>query len=196
MARSQITSARHPSSATTGRKKRSWRCSASTPAVGSRCSTTTITSWGSFTPTICCGRSRSRPVRRSTSLPRGPKRRVSWTVRWPKSGASPSSKSRWARTGARVISNEVIVGANNGLITGVVVAIIAALVSQNPMFGGILAVSMVLNLVVAGFFGAIIPMIFEKMNFDPATSATIFITTATDVLGFFFFRGLAAVLII
>jgi magnesium transporter len=50
---------------------------------------------------------------------------------------------------------------------------------------------MVLNLVIAGFFGALIPLILSRFGKDPATSATIFITTATDVLGFFIFLGLA-----
>jgi magnesium transporter len=50
---------------------------------------------------------------------------------------------------------------------------------------------MVLNLVIAGFFGTAIPLVLERLDKDPATSATIFITTATDVLGFFIFLGLA-----
>ena len=52
-------------------------------------------------------------------------------------------------------------------------------------------VSMVANLVIAGFFGASIPLVLDRLGQDPATSATIFITTATDVLGFFVFLGLA-----
>ncbi|MBW3591678.1 MAG: magnesium transporter, partial [Actinobacteria bacterium] len=57
--------------------------------------------------------------------------------------------------------------------------------------GLILGVSMVLNLVIAGFFGTTIPLVLDRIGKDPATSATIFITTATDVLGFFIFLGLA-----
>ena len=52
-------------------------------------------------------------------------------------------------------------------------------------------VSMVANLVIAGFFRASIPLVLDCLGQDPATSATIFITTATDVLGFFVFLGLA-----
>jgi magnesium transporter len=55
---------------------------------------------------------------------------------------------------------------------------------------------MVLNLVIAGFFGALIPLILDRLGQDPATSATIFITTATDVLGFFAFLGLAQVVLL
>jgi len=94
-------------------------------------------------------------------------------------------------TGGRVIWNEVIAGAANGAITGLLVAVIAAVFNQNPLLGGVLGVSMVLNLVIAGFFGTIIPLVLSRVGKDPATSATIFITTATDVLGFFIFLGLA-----
>ena len=56
---------------------------------------------------------------------------------------------------------------------------------------GALGVSMVLNLVIAGFFGTIIPLVLDRVGTVPATSATIFITTASDVLGFFIFLGVA-----
>lgn len=94
-------------------------------------------------------------------------------------------------TGRRAIFNEIIAGAANGLITGVLVAIIASVFNRSPMLGLVLGVSMVLNLIIAGFFGSIIPLLLDRIGKDPATSATIFITTMTDVLGFFIFLGLA-----
>ena len=94
-------------------------------------------------------------------------------------------------TGGRAIRNEIIAGAANGFITGVLVAAIASVFNQSPLLGLVLGVSMVLNLVIAGFFGTLIPLVLERVGKDPATSATIFITTATDVLGFFIFLGLA-----
>jgi magnesium transporter len=97
-------------------------------------------------------------------------------------------------TGKRVIFNEVIAGAVNGLITGVLVAVIAIAFSFaefGVLLGAVIGVSMVANLVIAGFFGALTPLILDRIGYDPATSATIFITTATDVLGFLFFLGLA-----
>ncbi|MCU4972798.1 magnesium transporter [Halobacteria archaeon AArc-m2/3/4] len=94
-------------------------------------------------------------------------------------------------TGGRAVVNEIIAGAANGLITGVLVALIASVFNQSPMLGLVLGVSMVLNLVIAGFFGTIIPLVLDRIGKDPATSATIFITTMTDVLGFFIFLGLA-----
>lgn len=99
-------------------------------------------------------------------------------------------------TGTRVIGNEVIAGAANGLITGVLVAVIATVFNQSPLLGLVIGVSMVLNLIIAGFFGALIPLVLDQFGQDPATSATIFITTATDVLGFFAFLGLAQVVLL
>ena len=94
-------------------------------------------------------------------------------------------------TGSRAVTNEIIAGAVNGAITGVLVAVIATVFNRSPLLGLVLGVSMVLNLVIAGFFGTLIPLVLDKIGKDPATSATIFITTATDVLGFFIFLGLA-----
>ncbi|MFW6435988.1 MAG: magnesium transporter, partial [Halovenus sp.] len=90
--------------------------------------------------------------------------------------------------------NEAIAGAINGIITGALVAVIAiafSLAEYGVLLGAVIGISMVANLVIAGFFGAIIPLVLDKLGQDPATSATIFITTATDVLGFFVFLGLA-----
>ena len=97
-------------------------------------------------------------------------------------------------TGKRVIFNEVAAGTVNGTITGVLVAVIATAFSFGEfglLLGAVIGISMVANLVIAGFFGAITPLLLDRSGYDPATSATIFITTATDVLGFFVFLGLA-----
>jgi magnesium transporter len=97
-------------------------------------------------------------------------------------------------TGRRVILNEAIAGAVNGVITGALVAAIAiafSLAEFGVLLGAVIGVSMVANLVIAGFFGGLIPLVLDRFGQDPATSATIFITTATDVLGFFVFLGLA-----
>jgi magnesium transporter len=103
------------------------------------------------------------------------------------------------KTGKRVIANEAIAGAANGLITGALVAVVATAFSYGQfgiLLGGVIGVSMVANLVIAGFFGALMPLTLDKLGIDPATSATIFITTATDVLGFLVFLGLARAVLI
>jgi len=81
------------------------------------------------------------------------------------------------------------------VINGILVAVAAVLWNQNPMLGLIVGLSMIINLIIAGFFGAITPLIMKRLGKDPASSATIFITTATDVLGFFVFLGLATIML-
>lgn len=102
-------------------------------------------------------------------------------------------------TGKRVVANEVLAGGVNGLITGVLVAVIAIAFSFEEfgiLLGAVIGISMVANLIIAGFFGAITPLILDRIGYDPATSATIFITTATDVLGFFVFLGMAQAVLV
>jgi len=102
-------------------------------------------------------------------------------------------------TGRQVVANEVVAGGVNGLITGGLVAVIAVAFSFGEFgiqLGAVIGVSMVANLVIAGFFGAVTPLVLDRLGYDPATSATIFITTATDVLGFLVFLGLARLVLL
>lgn len=96
----------------------------------------------------------------------------------------------------RPILNEVGAGSINGIIVGALVALIATFWNQSPVLGFVLAIAMIANLIIASFFGALIPLIMKALGKDPATSATIFITTATDVFGFFAFLGLASLLLV
>ena len=96
---------------------------------------------------------------------------------------------------AKAILNEIIAGATNGLITGLLAAGVALFWNKSPLLGLVIGSAMIINLVIAGFFGAIIPLTMKKLGKDPATSATIFITTATDVFGFLSFLGLATLLL-
>jgi len=98
------------------------------------------------------------------------------------------------KTAKRVIINEIIAGAINGTINGILVALAATLWNKSPLLGLVVAFSMMINLIIAGFFGTIIPLLMKKLKKDPASSATIFITTATDVFGFFVFLGLASLI--
>ncbi len=100
------------------------------------------------------------------------------------------------KTSAKLVLNEMGAGAINGIINGAIVAVIATVFNKSPMFGAVIAIAMVINLVTAGFFGAIVPLLMKALKKDPASSATIFITTATDVIGFFVFLGLASVLLL
>jgi len=99
------------------------------------------------------------------------------------------------KTGKRVIINEVLAGAMNGIIVGGLVATFAVFFHQSPFLGLALSIALIVNLMVAGLFGATVPLIMKALNKDPATSATIFITTATDVCGFLVFLGLATLIL-
>ena len=95
----------------------------------------------------------------------------------------------------RPLVAEIKAGLVNGLINGVIVLGVVLFLNHNFLIGFILAVAMIINLVVAATFGTIIPLLMKSFGKDPASSATIFITTATDVLGFLTFLGLATILL-
>ncbi len=65
-----------------------------------------------------------------------------------------------------------------------------------PMLGAVIALAMVANLVVAGLAGVGVPVLLDKLGIDPALASGAFVTTVTDVVGFFAFLGLAAVMLI
>ncbi len=95
----------------------------------------------------------------------------------------------------RTLKNELGSGFVNGLINGIIVAAIVAIKDNDLKIGIILGVAMVINLLIAAFFGTIVPLIMKRLGKDPASSATIFITTATDVFGFMIFLGLATLIL-
>jgi magnesium transporter len=90
-----------------------------------------------------------------------------------------------------IVKNEMTAGFINGFINAVIITLIATLFSGNLKLGLVAGSAVMFNLVIAGLFGTIVPLIMQKLGKDPASSATIFITTATDVLGFMAFLGLA-----
>ena len=92
----------------------------------------------------------------------------------------------------RVIRREVLVGLINGMIFAIVMGIVGVVWFGSPMLGVVIAVAMVINMVVAGFAGTVIPVVLERMGVDPALASGAFVTTVTDVVGFFAFLGLAA----
>lgn len=96
----------------------------------------------------------------------------------------------------RVVINEILTGLIDGAIIGIFVALVATFINFSPLLGLIVGIAMIINLAIAGFFGTIIPLTMKKIGKDPASSATIFITTATDVCGFFVFLGLATLILL
>jgi magnesium transporter len=95
-----------------------------------------------------------------------------------------------------VIGKEVLVGLATGLANGVVVAVVAYLMGQGPTLGLVVFLAMAGNLLVAGFAGALIPILLERFGIDPAIASSIFVTTFTDVCGFLLLLGLAARLLL
>ncbi|UWR83156.1 magnesium transporter [Phaeobacter inhibens] len=96
----------------------------------------------------------------------------------------------------RVIRREVLVGLVNGLAFALIMAVVGILWFGSPMLGAVIAVAMVINLVVAGLAGTAVPIILEKIGVDPALASGAFVTTVTDIVGFFAFLGLAGVLLL
>ncbi|KQI67425.1 magnesium transporter [Loktanella sp. 3ANDIMAR09] len=92
----------------------------------------------------------------------------------------------------RVIRREVLVGLINGLLFAVVMGVVGLVWFGSPMLGVVIAVAMVINLVVAGLAGTGVPIILDRLNIDPALASGAFVTTVTDIVGFFAFLGLAA----
>ena len=96
----------------------------------------------------------------------------------------------------RVIRREVLVGLVNGVIFAVVMGIVGLLWFGSPALGYVIAAAMVINLVVAGLAGTVIPVLLERVGVDPALASGAFVTTVTDVVGFFAFLGLAVVVLL
>lgn len=93
----------------------------------------------------------------------------------------------------RILLKEITVGLATGAVIGVFVAGIAMFYEFNPVFGLIAAIAMLLNMICAAIAGYMVPVILNKLKIDPALASGVFVTTFTDVLGFFFFLGLATI---
>lgn len=96
----------------------------------------------------------------------------------------------------RFIRREVAVGLVNGLIFAVVMGAVGVAWFGGPGLGYVIAAAMVINLVVAGLAGTVIPVLLERIGIDPALASGAFVTTVTDVVGFFAFLGLAAAVLL
>ena len=96
----------------------------------------------------------------------------------------------------RVIRREVIVGLINGLVFAVVMGIVGVIWFGSPLLGYVIAAAMVVNMVVAGLAGTGVPILLDRLKIDPALASGAFVTTVTDVVGFFAFLGLAALVLL
>lgn len=99
------------------------------------------------------------------------------------------------KTGWTKVFKQVIVGIINGIVTGFIAGLVLYFMYGNIYLGLIICLAMIGNLIVAGIFGFLVPLILDRFNMDPALGSSIFVTTATDCFGFLFFLGLATLLI-
>jgi len=90
------------------------------------------------------------------------------------------------------IIKEVTIAGINGIIFALVMGLIAFFWFHEVMLGVVIGMSMVINLLCAGLFGALIPLTLKRLEIDPAVGSTVLLTTVTDVVGFFSFLGLAS----
>ncbi len=96
----------------------------------------------------------------------------------------------------RIVLKEVLVGSANGVVFAIIMGALAWLWFSDPSIGGVIAAAMVINLLIAGFAGTMIPLVLDRLDIDPAIGSTVVLTTVTDVVGFFAFLGLAALVLL
>jgi len=93
----------------------------------------------------------------------------------------------------RVIGRELAVGLINGLVFALLLAGAVLLWLGPTQLGVIIAVAMIVNMFMAALSGILVPVVLEKIGIDPAVASSVFVTTVTDVVGFFAFLGLASI---
>jgi magnesium transporter len=96
----------------------------------------------------------------------------------------------------RVLTRETLVGLLNGVIFAVIVGAVTYFWYRDAQLGGVIAAAMIFNMLVAGICGLAIPLALDRLEIDPAVASSVFVTTVTDVVGFFAFLGLGAWLLV
>ncbi len=94
------------------------------------------------------------------------------------------------------VKKEVFISLFNGLLFAFIIGIIAYFWFHTALLGVVIALSMIINLFAAGFFGASIPLLLKKYDIDPAVGSTVLLTTVTDIVGFFSFLMLAKLILV
>ena len=93
---------------------------------------------------------------------------------------------------ARMIFREFRIALANGAVLGLLIGSGVGLLFGNPLLGLVMGSAMVINNLIAGLAGILVPVTLERLDVDPAVSSAVFVTMATDVMGFFSFLGLAS----
>ena len=105
-------------------------------------------------------------------------------------------KELTAENAFRTIRKEVAVGLFNGIIFAILIGTVAWGWFGSPALGGVIALAIIINFLAAGLSGSALPVILNHFRFDPAIASSAFLTSITDVLGFYVFLGLAALLLL
>ena len=105
-------------------------------------------------------------------------------------------KELTAENAIRTIRKEVAVGLFNGIIFAILIGTVAWSWFGSPALGGVIALAIIINLLAAGLSGSALPVILNHLGFDPAIASSAFLTSITDVLGFYVFLGLATLLLL
>jgi len=96
----------------------------------------------------------------------------------------------------RLVGKEFIVGGINGVLFAILAAVVAWLWFDSQALGLVIGLAMIVNMIVAGVAGTMIPIALDRAGVDPAIASSVFLTTITDVVGFFVFLGLAALILL
>ena len=92
----------------------------------------------------------------------------------------------------KIVTKEFLIGILNGIIFAIITAVIIHFWFKEISLSLLIGVSMILNMIVAGLFGILVPVSLKKMNIDPALASSVFVTTITDVIGFLSFLGIGS----
>jgi magnesium transporter len=98
-----------------------------------------------------------------------------------------------ARNMLRVLNREILVSALNGVALAILIGLTAWGWFGSPGLGVVIAGAIIINMLFAGLSGLLIPIVLDRFNVDPAIASSVFVTTVTDVVGFFAFLGIAAI---
>ena len=96
----------------------------------------------------------------------------------------------------KIVLKETFIGGINGIIFAIIISLLSMYWFEDSLLGLIIGLAMVLNLIVAGFAGTIIPLTLDRLNIDPALASGVILTTITDVFGFLSFLGLATIFLL
>jgi|TARA_Y100000294_G_scaffold48905_1_gene45957 magnesium transporter len=105
-------------------------------------------------------------------------------------------KELTAANAGRVIGKELLVGALNGVLFAALIGAVAWIWFGSGTLGVVIGLAMIVNMLVAGLAGTTIPLMLYRIGVDPAVASSVFLTTVTDVVGFFVFLGLAALILL